>query len=270
VREFQGKIMSAKPHTSASLRTTEIDTSVSQSQIKIRQVGEAIAHNLLRISLQPVVMASDPTRIAFCECLARIQNKDGEILTADTFIDFIEQHDLSRVVDRAITRKAVRYLNDNPKQRISINLSAKNIGDQIWLQILRDACEENPTIGELLIIEITESTFLNLGPKAIDFLYNIRALGCSIAIDDFGAGHTSIRQLGKFRFDFLKIDKSFMADFAENNTSRYLISSMINIAKHFDMVSIVEGVENAADREALCDMGADCLQGYAFGRPELV
>jgi len=170
-------------------------------------------------------------------------------------------------LDVAALRNAISVIADQRNSRIAVNLSAASIGDYAWLDILRAAYDRDPICGEFLIVEITESAFLELSASNLEFLYEIRRFGASIAIDDFGAGHTSIGHLGKFRFDFLKIDKSFVKDFQTNEGAGYLIQSMINIARHFEMVSIIEGVEDHVIGLRLAEMGADCLQGYAYGRP---
>ena len=236
----------------------------------VKSLGSAIARNQLKFAHQSVVKASDISVAAFDECLARIVDENGKQTNAASFVPDIENHDLGRILDRAALRYATRYIANNPTKRLSINLSANTIGDRFWLQILEQAVQECPACGDLLIVEITENAFLDLQPSALEYLYGIRRLGCSIAIDDFGAGHTSIRHLGKFRFDFLKIDMCFAQQFEQSEHARYLLQSMINIAQHFEMVSVVEGVESFSVAKQLAAMGADCLQGYAIGKPKLL
>lgn len=233
----------------------------------LRIFGQALAQNRLEFAYQPVVSARNAATVAYYESLARIRMDDGEVISAATFVPDLEHHDICRLLDVAALRNAVSVIADQRNSRIAVNLSAASIGDQSWLDILRAACDRDPICGDFLIVEITESAFLDLSSSNLEFLYEIRKLGASIAIDDFGAGHTSIGHLGKFRFDFLKIDKSFLKDFEKNEGARYLIQSMINIARHFEMVSIIEGVEEHVIGLQLAEMGADCLQGYAYGRP---
>ena len=235
----------------------------------LRSVASALAENRLTVAFQPVVSAKNSKIPAFHECLVRIRERNGEITPAARFMPEVEQSDLGRLVDRAVLRKALAILQDTQRVRLSVNLSANGIGDTEWLEILKDACEIAPQCGEFLIVEITESAILNLSPEKFAFLNQIRDLGCSIALDDFGAGHTSIGQLGKFRFDFLKIDGSYVQDILDNQDHQFLLRSMVSIARHFEMVSVAEMVETPEAGELLSEMGIDCLQGYALGKPSL-
>lgn len=232
-------------------------------------VASAIAENRIKVAFQPVVSARNSKIPAFQEALVRIEDRNGDIIPAASFMTDVEDSDIGRLVDRAVLRRVISVLENNPRMRISVNLSAQGIGDLDWLNILKQACERAPQCGELLIVEITESSMLNLTPHALDFLYELRTLGCSIALDDFGAGHTSISHLGKFRFDFLKIDGSFLRNFSQNEDAQFLVKSMISIARHFEMVSVAEMVDNHEDASLLQQMGIDCMQGYFFGKPSL-
>lgn len=235
----------------------------------VRSVSSALAENRLTIAFQPVVSARNSKIPAFHECLVRIRERNGDITPASRFMPEVEQSDIGRLVDRAVLRKAVGILMDARPVRLSINLSANGIGDQVWLKILEDACKDSPQCAEFLIVEITESALLSLTPEKFAFLNTLRDLGCSIALDDFGAGHTSIGHLSKFRFDFLKIDGSYIQGILENQDNQFLLRSMVSIARHFDMVSVAEMVEDEETAELLAKMGIDCLQGYVFGKPTL-
>lgn len=233
----------------------------------VRMVSSAIAEDRITVAFQPIVSSSNPNIPAFQECLVRIRERNGEIVPAARFISAIEDSDLGRIVDRIVLRKVMKIMKETRRIRFSVNMSACGIGDTEWLKILQEACEEAPNCGELLVIEITESSMLNLSDDCIAYLDEIRGLGCSIAIDDFGSGHTSIGHLGKFRFDFLKIDGSYIRDFTKNPDNQFLVKSMLSIARHFEMVSVAEMVDNQQTADALAKLGVDCLQGYHCGKP---
>lgn len=234
-----------------------------------RMVSSAIAENRLRCAFQPIVSAARPKVVSFYECLARIVERNGDIVPAGRFIPGVENSDIGRLVDRAVLREALSVLANNRRVRLSVNLSAKGIGDQGWLDILHQADEATPGICDFLIVEVTETALLSISPEVITFLDSMRKLGCSVALDDFGAGHTSISHLTKFRFDFLKIDGSFIAGLADNKDNQFLVRSMVSIARHFEMVCVAEMVGSDQDADILRQMGVDCLQGYHFGMPEM-
>lgn len=242
--------------------------SLPEAAETLRMVSSAIAENRLRIAYQPVASAIRPEAVAFYECLVRIIDHAGEIIPAARFIADIEAQDIGRIVDRQVLRMALETLATTRRVRLSVNLSACGVGDQGWLDILKAAEAATPGICDFLIVEITESAVMSLTPRDLEFLYELRALGCSIALDDFGAGHTSIGHLGKFRFDFIKIDGSFVRDIADNKDNQFLVRSMISIARHFEMVSVAEMVSSAKDIAILRGLGIDCVQGYHIGMPD--
>ncbi len=255
-------------HTGQQDKITAFATAASLDAV--RTVGKALSQNRLCFAYQPIVAAKSPSTIAFYESLARIKTNDGGLISAGEFVSDLEHHDVGRLLDMAALRNAMTLISEQRNLRVSVNLSAASVGDMAWLQVLEEACARDPICGDFLIVEITESAFLDLSQNALWFLNRIRELGASVAIDDFGAGHTSLSQLGKFRFDFLKIDKSFVQDFVTNPGNRYLVRSMIEMARHFEMVSVIEGIEDPRIGQELADMGADCLQGYAYGKPTLM
>ena len=188
--------------------------------------------------------------------------------SAGPLIEAVETTDMGRVLDRTVLRKVLATLKACPNRRLSVNLSAASVGDGEWLALLKAANEETPGIAEWLVVEITETASLRLDSSALDFLFELRRLGVSLALDDFGSGHTSLRQLGKFRFDFLKIDKGLCAGLTGDETAQRVLASVLRIARHFDMVTVAEGVETLEDAKILIAAGVDCLQGYYYGRPE--
>ena len=240
----------------------------SEKRDALRTLASALAENRITLAYQPVISARLGDMPAFTECLARIVERDGTIRSAGPLIALVEETDLGRVLDRTVLRKALATLKSCPNRRLSINLSAAGVGDREWLGQLQAANEETPGIAEWLVVEITETASLKLDATALDFLFELRRLGASLALDDFGAGHTSLRQLGKFRFDFLKIDRSLCAGVAKDEKARRVIASILRIAGHFDMVTVAEGIETAEDGVALFEAGVDCLQGYYYGRPD--
>lgn len=232
-----------------------------------RFVAAALAENRVHCAFQPVVSSSKPNVVAFYECLARIIDRNGEIIPAGRFIPSVEDTDMGRLIDRAVLRQVIDALLSTRRVRLSVNISARGLGDTGWLDILREANQQSPGICDFLIVEVTESAFLNLTDPILEFLAEIRALGCSIAVDDFGAGHTSIGHLARFRFDFLKIDGSFVRGISRNRDNQFLVRSMVSIARHFEMVSVAEMVDSDEDIALLRHLGVDCLQGFHIGMP---
>jgi EAL domain-containing protein (putative c-di-GMP-specific phosphodiesterase class I) len=148
-------------------------------------------------------------------------------------------------------------------------MSARSIGYPEWLTTLERGLRSDPTIGERLILEITESSAIEMPDLVVDFMADMQERGICFALDDFGAGYTAFRYLKDFYFDIIKIDGEFIRGISQNPDNQVLTQALVSIAQHFDMFTVAESVETAEDARLLVEMGVDCLQGYFFGAPSV-
>ncbi|NUH65756.1 EAL domain-containing protein [Sulfitobacter sp. S0837] len=245
-----------------------LDHAVTQrDRSTLEMVREAIAHKQTLLAFQPVMRASDPSRVAFYEGLIRVLDATGRVIPAKDFISSIEDTETGRQIDVLALRMGLRALHDNPGLRLSINMSARSIGYQAWNRMLRRWLDRDATIGERLILEITESSAMLVPELVADFMDQLQPYGICFAMDDFGAGHTAIRYFKDFYFDILKLDGQFIRGIAHDPDNRALTAALISIATHFDMLTVAECVENGEDAAVLRQMGIDCLQGYYYAAP---
>ncbi|MEL7026066.1 MAG: EAL domain-containing protein [Pseudomonadota bacterium] len=235
----------------------------------VAMVEYAIATKSVEIAYQPVVVAKQTGRLAFFEGLARILDATGRAIPAREFVYDIEDKELGRKVDCISLECGLRALAEHPRLRLSINMSARTIGYPEWLRTLDAGVGVSPDIGERLIIEITESSVLAAPETVSAFMAELQAMGICFAVDDFGAGFTSLRHLRDLDFDILKIDGHFVDGLHGDPDNQALVKSMLSIAQHFGMLTVAENVEQKADAEWLAASGVDCLQGYFFGAPAL-
>ena len=219
------------------------------------------------LAFQPVVDAADPRRIHFHEALFRIRDPSGREVEARHFMPLAEGDPLGREVDRTALALTLRELADFPDVRLSVNLSARTIGDAKWMYLLRRELAIRPDLAPRLVVEVTEGSAPPLPGLAIDVMAELRGAGVRLALDDFGAGHSSLARLQDHRFDVLKIDGRFVRGIEDGGDSRALVEPMLGLARHFGMLAVVERVETAAQAAALAAMGADGLQGHLHGRP---
>ncbi|MBA3324681.1 MAG: EAL domain-containing protein [Rhodobacteraceae bacterium] len=230
-------------------------------------VAQALAQGRLGFHFQPVVRATNPRFPAFFEMLARLTLPSGQILPAAAFLPHVEDHPLGRAIDRAALASACAALAQHPALRLSVNLSPRAMGDADWLAILARAAATDRRVTGRLVIEITETAALEHSDQTLDFLDHARGFGCAFALDDFGAGATGFRHFRDFRFDMVKIDGAFVQGVSRSPDARVLVECLVKLARHFEMLTIAERVECAADAEVLRSLGVDCLQGYLLGRP---
>ena len=233
----------------------------------VRMVREALEAGEVLLAFQPVIGISGST--AFHEGLIRVLDGQGRVIPADRFIDAVETSDVGREIDCAALRCGLSALSRHPGLRLAINMSARSIGYPRWTDTLRRGLAADATLGERLILEITERSAMLVPELVGTFMAKLQVEGVAFALDDFGAAQTSFRHLKGFLFDIVKIDAGFVRDCDTDADNQCIVAALIAVARHFDMFTVAEGVESAAEAAFLADAGIDCLQGFHYGAPEV-
>ncbi len=233
----------------------------------LTMVADAVRSKRLRLAYQPVVLSRDPGRVAFYEGLIRVQEPNGRIIPAGDFINAVEGHELGREIDCAALEFGMHTLSRNPDLRISVNMSARSIGYPRWMVTLKRGLDRDPTVGERLILEITESSAMLVPELVLAFMDEVQRKGVAFALDDFGAGYTAIRYFKDFLFDIVKIDGQFIRNIHRDPDNQALTKALLSIGKHFEMFTVAEGVETPEEAECLRALGVDCQQGFLYGAP---
>lgn len=239
----------------------------SRDRSVIEMVTDAVKNDRAMLAYQAIVPAGAPNKPAFYEGLIRVMDTTGRIIPACDFISEIEATETGRIIDCIALEQGLKAMHDFPDLRLAINMSARSIGYPRWNEILRKGLRGDPTAGERLILEITESSAILVPELVVNFMTDMQAEGVSFALDDFGSGYTSFRYLKHFYFDILKIDGQFIHGVAQDPDNQVLANALLSIARQFDMVCIAESVESAEDALYLQRIGMDCLQGFYFGAP---
>jgi EAL domain-containing protein (putative c-di-GMP-specific phosphodiesterase class I) len=240
-----------------------------RDQSVIDMVDQAVRHKQVMLAYQPVVTAGEPDKPAFYEGLIRVLDATGRVIPARDFIEQIEVMETGRVIDCLALQNGLRMLAKYSELRLSINMSARSIGYARWMRILEKGLGADPTIAERLILEITESSAMQVPELVTGFMSRLQKTGASFALDNFGAGFTSFKFLKTFYFDILKIDGAFIRDIAIDADNQVLTAAIMNIGRQFDMVTVAQNVEKPADAAYLTALGIDCMQGYRFGAPSV-
>lgn len=230
----------------------------------------AIRNGDLMIAYQPVVPAAGGRRAAFHECLVRIRDGAGNLVRAGAFMPAMEWLGLAPLIDRHVLVMALDSLSRQPGIRLSINIFPQTMQDAQWMMLFDEGTRHDPSLAERLIIEITETAAMLEPARTRAFMDRLRRKGAAFALDDFGMGHTSFGSLRDFRFDIVKIDGSFVTDIVTDPDKRFFVSKLAEIGAHFDMMTVAEFVESAAEARVLRELGVECLQGFHFGRPSLM
>ena len=149
---------------------------------------------------------------------------------------------------------------------VGVNISARQVTPKL-VDVVAGALAESGLTPSALLLEMTESVLLGRTDEAVEVLRALKRLGVRIAIDDFGTGFSSLSYLSRFPVDVLKIDKHFIADSDRAGERAELARTIVHLGRSLRLATIAEGIETAAQRQALLTMGCDYGQGYLFSRP---
>jgi diguanylate cyclase (GGDEF)-like protein len=232
------------------------------------EIMAALKEQRLRLAYQPIVGARSRNPEHY-ECLLRLQRKDGTIAPAGEFIPAAETLGLVRLLDRRVLEIAVADLYRHQNIRLSINVSGTTAGDQSWLQSFINYVRENREVAERMTVELTETAALQAFEENARFVTRLRDMGCRVAIDDFGAGYTSFRNLHNLRVDMVKIDGAYVKNLSGSPDNQLFVRTLVHLAKNFRLETVAEWVGSEEDAEMLAGFGVDYFQGYYFGEPDI-
>ncbi|CEJ10883.1 Phytochrome-like protein cph2 [bacterium YEK0313] len=240
-----------------------------QSRREYRRVTDeivsALEQNRIRLAFQPIVAAKPPYRAVSYECLLRISAADGTLLPAATIVPVAEKLGLIRLIDQRVLDLAIGELVSAPGLHLSINVSPATAMSQDWADALAAKVKACPGLAGRLTVEITETDAIADVEDTRRFVARVQALGMQVAIDDFGAGHTSFRNLRQLRVDRVKIDGAFVENFERSDDDRHFVMTLLGLARHMGLATVAEWVPNETVAEALAALGCDYLQGAHSG-----
>jgi len=241
-----------------------------------RRRAVTVAHEIVRalndrrmvLALQPIV-TSKSREPELYECLLRMRRLDGTIVTACDFIPVAEHFGLIKLVDHRVLELAMDLLRSSPDINLALNVSAATAADGHWLAGLKASTSNDRSITSRLTVEITESAAIFDVEETIRFVAGLKALGCRVALDDFGAGYTSFRSLRTLGVDMVKIDGSFIQNLGTQAEDELFVRTLIELARNFGITTVGEWVGDEATARLLENAGVGYMQGYFFGAPEL-
>lgn len=249
---------------------TPLNAAVSTRDRSVVQMAtDAVKHKQCRLAFQPVVQAHPPHDIAFYEGFIRVLDETGRVIPAREFMPQVENTPIGRDLDCVALELGLRTLVKNPQIRLSINMSARSIGYSNWSGILDRFLKRDPQLGERLILEISESSAMQVPELVVDFMDRLQDRGIAFALDDFGASNFSFRHFREFLFDAAKIDGQFIRGISNSPDNQALVRALIAVAREFEILVTAESVETQKDAAFLLESGVDCMQGFLFGAPSV-
>jgi len=210
-------------------------------------------------------------RLIGAEALARWLHPVHGVIAPGAFIPLLERSGSIDDLTFVMLEKAVidcrSFSASGALLSISVNLSLVSLDDTLLADKITQMVRGAGVDPACIVLEITESAAMTDVAHALENLARLCMNGFALSIDDYGTGYSSLQQLTRIPFSELKIDQSFVKDFAENEVSRIVVESSVNMAHELRIKSIAEGVETQEDWDTLKGMGCDTAQGYHIARP---
>jgi EAL domain-containing protein (putative c-di-GMP-specific phosphodiesterase class I) len=196
-----------------------------------------------------------------------MERADGSLVPAGEFVPVAEQLGLSRLIDRRALELTVELLNRHADLVVSLNVSGLTCSDNEWLAALKRLTGGRKEILSRIVVEITETIAIDDIDQSVSFVDTLREFGCRVAIDDFGAGYTSFKNLKLLNVDIVKIDGAFVKNLANDVSDQIFIKTMIGLAQTFGMETVAEYVGDEKTVAYLTDAGITYMQGFYYGMP---
>ncbi|TMJ05449.1 MAG: EAL domain-containing protein [Alphaproteobacteria bacterium] len=228
----------------------------------------ALNERRILLAFEPVV-ATATRHLAFHECLMRIRRADGSIVPATAVIPIAEQLGLVRLIDHRVIELVTAELCAAPALKASVNVSPDSITDPDWWALLGAQLRARPGVAQRMILEITETAAIQNIDDTSGFVTRAKDLGCRIAIDDFGAGYTSFRNLRRLGVDMIKIDGAFVQNLTRSEDDRVFVRTLVELGRSLKLQTVAEWVQDEESAAILSDWGCDYLQGDLVGRASL-
>jgi diguanylate cyclase (GGDEF)-like protein/PAS domain S-box-containing protein len=244
----------------------------------VNRLHRALAEDRLCLYAQPMhAMHVAGPKVLHQELLVRLIDEQNELIAPIAFIPAAERYHLMPSIDRWVIRTAFRLLADRRAAGDSdalsgtyaINLSGASIGDDQFLDYVRESFARFRIPHRSICFEITETTAVTSLSKAAEFIGALREPGCRFALDDFGVGVSSFTYLKQLPVDDLKIDGSFVRNMLHDPVDAAMVEAIHRIGRVMGKQTIAESVETAATLEALRSVGVDFAQGNAIAPPTL-
>lgn len=254
------------------------DDSISKEVARKKDIEDSIStaleKNQFSLAYMPIYDISTASKIAGIEVLLRNKVSGSHASEPDKFIPIAEASGQIREIDQWVLENTFKQISqtdsilENKGLWCAINISSTELLDAKFIARITALAHEHNINPQSIHLEITETKLVPYENIIIDRLNQLRELQFHLTLDDYGTGYTGFAQLLKFPGDYIKIDRSFVAEIDNNNSNyRKMIGVMLSIAKIYGLKVIAEGVETEAQLQYLKELGCHYAQGYYFSKP---
>jgi len=244
-----------------------LEKKVAKNFELLEKLKKAIRQDRIQPVFQPIFDRKTLKPVKF-ECLIRLVEEDGTLLSPYFFLDIAKRANLYRRLTEIMIEKCFARF-EKLSYGFSINLSAQDITDPALAQMILGRLEKNPELAARTTFEILESEGIDNFDLVQEFISSAKSYGAQIAIDDFGAGYSNFENILKLQVDYLKIDGSLIKRIDEDINSERVTRSILWFAHEIGIKTVVEFVHSKPVMDKVIELGADLLQGFYLGAPEL-
>lgn len=249
----------------------------SENQV-LHALHKALQHDGFELYSQAIMPLTVPqeeqgAHLQHYEILLRLNSKESGLISPGLFIPLAERHGLMNKVDLWVVDNTLKTLESNPAHidnvgKVAINLSGITLGDEMALHKIAQRMQSTTVPAEKICFEITETTAVTNLNAAKHFISTLRDIGCSFALDDFGAGMSSFTYLKNLDVDYVKIDGSFVRNIVHDPIDHATVTAINNIAHSMGKQTVAEFVVDNATAEVLRKLKVDYGQGFALDKPK--
>lgn len=235
----------------------------------LERLRRALADDLFVLHFQPIVSLDDGL-VSHHEALLRLADEPGKLTAPGSFLPAAERYGLIREIDRMVLEKVVALLGEQDRSggvSVAVNLSALSVTDPDMLTHLERRLSHHEVDPARLVIEVTETAAISDMDSARAFCAGVLALGCAVALDDFGAGFGSFQYLKYLPFSYLKIDGDFIRCLPVSRTDQLVVRALAGVVRGMGRRTIAEFVGDETTMSMLRSYGVDYAQGFEVGRP---
>jgi EAL domain-containing protein (putative c-di-GMP-specific phosphodiesterase class I) len=231
------------------------------------RLRQALAEERFLLHYQPIVSLADG-RVSHHEALVRMLDEQGRVLPPAQFLPAAERFGMICDIDRMVIERVVALLGGRGDCAVAVNMSALSAAEPGMLAHIERALERHGTEPSRLVLELTETASLPDMRRAREFCGGVQALGCAVALDDFGAGFGSFHYLKHLPFRYLKIDGAFIRGLTASARDRLVVKALVDVVRGIGASTIAEFVGDRPTLRLLAELGVDYAQGFYVGRPQ--
>ncbi|MFM8749285.1 EAL domain-containing protein [Rhabdaerophilum sp.] len=224
----------------------------------------ALNDRRIELAFQPIVR-SGSGEVAMYEALVRMTSPEGELMGAGTIVPVAERLGFLHLIDHRVMELALETLRRRRDIQLTVNVGVDTALHPDWMAAFQAHLAIDKSVAQRLVVEITETSLIEDVQGAQRLIEAIKDCGACVAIDDFGAGHTSFRNMRLLPIDILKIDGTFIKNLARSEDDRFFVQTLLQLARHLRIETVAEWVQDEETASLLTSWRVEYLQGDFVG-----